>query len=99
MRGKKTGRNLPRWEAVGLLAFGVIFIASLIFIPWVALVLVVFAIGGCVVSFMRLSPEVRRQIVGAIFGSQLRPAKRITNIVLAVGGTVFFVIAMLEAFK
>lgn len=95
-RGKDNGRNLPRGEAIGLLIFGVVFIACLVFLPWVALLLATVAFGGSIFCFVRLPREVKMLMRDAVFGSQVSTSRKVVNLVLLTGGLAIITVAFLD---
>ena len=95
-RGKDTERDLPRMEAIGLLIFGIVFIACLVFLPWAAFVLAIVAFGGSILCFVRLPRDVKVMMKDAMFGSQVSTSRKILNSVLIVGGLVMIAVAFLD---
>ena len=95
-RGKDNGRNLPQMEAIGLLTFGVVFIACLVFLPWAALILATVAFGGSIFCFVRLPREVKVLMKDAMFGSQVSTSRKIVNFVLTAGGLAMITVALLD---
>jgi len=95
-RGKDDGRHLPRKEAIGLLVFGVVFIACLVFLPWVAFVLLIVAFGGSIFCFVRLPRDVKVLMWDSMFGSQVSRSRKIVSVVLIVGWLVMITIAFLD---
>ncbi len=95
-RGKDNGRNLPRGEAIGLLIFGVVFIACLVFLPWASFLLAAVAFGGSIFCFVRLPREVKVRMKDALFGSQVSTSRKIVNFILFAGGLAMITVAFLD---
>ena len=83
-------------EAIGLLIFGIVFIACLVFLPWAAFVLAIVAFGGSILCFVRLPRDVKVMMKDAMFGSQVSTSRKILNSVLIVGGLVMIAVAFLD---
>lgn len=95
-RGKDNGRSLPRGEAIGLLIFGVVFIACLAFLPWAAFLLAAVAFGGSIICFVRLPRDVKVLMKDAIFGSQVSTPRKIVNFALLAGGLAIIAVTLLD---
>ena len=95
-RSKDNGRSLPRGEAVGLLIFGVVFIACLVFLPWAAFLLAAVAFGASIICFVRLPRDVKVALKDAMFGSQVSTPRKIINFALFVGGLAIITVAFLD---